>query len=373
MRSHIKLGRVFGIRVGLHYSWFLIALLLLLSFSASFHRQYPAWNSAAVGAWALLTTLLFFASLLLHELSHSVLALRYGMRVHEITLFALGGVSQIEGELPSAASEFRIAIAGPLTSAAIGVVCLAFSRTHAITLAGPAATMLTWLGYINLSLAAFNMLPGYPMDGGRVLRAFLWWRTGNLDRATRSAATSGTVVAVMFIAIGILDYFRGGGLGGLWIAFIGWFLLQASRESYLEFSLREELKGVQVSDLMVTAPCAVDGSLTVQDFVDRELLRTGRRCFMVQEHGAIVGMITPHEIRRVDRAAWPATRLSLIMLPLRNIRSVEPESSLVDALQAMARGDLNQVPVMRNGHFAGLLSRAEVLAWLQTRTELRQS
>lgn len=373
MRSHIGLGRVCGIRVGLHYSWFLIALLLVLSFSANFHQHYPNWGIGALGAWSVVTTVLFFVSLLLHELSHSVLARRYGLRVREITLFALGGVSQVEGELPSAGCEFRIAIAGPLTSAAIGAVCLAAIQLPGLALAAPAGTMLSWIGYINLSIAAFNMLPGYPMDGGRVLRSFLWWRSGNLERATRTAAATGTGLAIAFIVIGILDYFRGGGLGGLWIAFLGWFLLQASRENYLEVSLKEELRGVRVSDVMASDAASVDGHLTVQDFVDHELLRTGRRCFLVREHGKVVGMVTPHDVRRVDRGEWATTAVEVLMHPLDTMRSVEPESSLLEGIEAMARADLNQVPVMKNGSLVGLLSRAEVVAFLQTKTELERS
>lgn len=371
MRSQIPVGRFFGIRTGLHYSWFLIALLMLLSFSAIFHRQYPASGEGLITAWALATTLLFFVSLLLHELSHCMVALHYGLRVREITLFALGGVSQIEGELPSAAAEFRIAIAGPLTSALIGVVCAAAARIPIVVAMGQPATMFSWLAYINLTIAAFNLLPGYPMDGGRVLRAFLWWRSGSLERATRTASRAATFLAIAFIAVGLIDFFRGGGLSGLWIAFLGWFLLQASRESYLEYTIKEELKGVRVRDVMNTSPATIDGRLSIQEFVDNELLRTGRRCFLVRENGLLIGMVTPHEIREVHRAAWPTTPIDRVMHPLEKIHAVAPETSLLDALDTMGREDLNQVPVLSDGRVEGVLSRAEVLAYLQTRADLR--
>lgn len=371
MKSHIQLGRVLGIRIGLHYSWFLIALLLVVSFSGSFNHRYPGWNWPSVLALGLLTTLVFFVSLLLHELAHSITAIRYGLRVREITLFALGGVSRIEGEMPGAASEFWIAVVGPLTSAVIGIACIVLADFASPGVMGAVATMLSWIGYINLSLAVFNVLPGYPMDGGRILRSLLWWKWGNLDRATRVAARTGTVLAVGFIALGILDFFRGRSMDGLWIALIGWFLLEASRDSYLEVGLREELHNIRVSDLMVTDPATVDGHATVQEFVDRDLLRTARRCFVVQENGIAVGVVTPHDVHSVVRAAWPTTPVDRVMHPLQSLCPVQPDSSLLDALQAMGQGDLNEVPVLHGNRCVGILSRAEVVAYLQNRSELQ--
>ena len=371
MKSQIELGRILGIRIGLHYSWFLIALLLVLSFYGNFGHLYPAWDRVSVIALAVLTTGIFFGSLLLHELAHSAMAIRFGMRVREITLFALGGISQIEGDLPRASSEFWIAIVGPLTSAAIGIVCLGMAGLLAATSAAPLVTMLNWVGYINLVLAAFNLLPGYPMDGGRILRSLLWWKWGNLDRATRTAAKTGSVLAVCFIVIGIVDFFRGGGIGALWTAFIGWFLLEASRGSYLEARLKDELENIRVGDLMIADPAAIDGHASVQDFVDHELLRTGRRCFVVREDGSTVGIITPHDVRRVERDAWSTTPVDRVMHTLDSVRTVEPDTSLLEALKAMARANLNQIPVFEGDRCVGLLSRADIVAWLQTQTELK--
>ena len=230
MRSNIRLGKVFGIKIGLHFSWFLIALLIAFSLSEQFRAVNPAWSAALVVTLAIATAILFFVSLLLHELAHSLMARSHGIPVREITLFALGGVSQIEGESPDAKTEFLIAVVGPLTSLAIGLVCLAaaYALSGPVT---PAQAVLTWLGYINLSLAVFNLVPGYPLDGGRVLRALLWWKSGDVERATRTAAATGQVVGGLFIAFGIIQFFFGANFGGLWISFIGWFLLQAAGES----------------------------------------------------------------------------------------------------------------------------------------------
>ncbi len=250
MRSQIKLGRVFGIKIGLHYSWFVIALLIVFSLSSQFHSSNPEWGDTVIMTLAVGTAILFFVSLLLHELAHSLVATSNNLPVKEITLFALGGVSQIEKNPQSAKVEFWMAFVGPLTSAAIGVICLTLARLIGDPSSNPWMTMLLWLGYINLTLGAFNLLPGYPLDGGRVLRAIIWWKTGNADRSTQMAARVGQAVAFAFIALGIFRFFGGAGIGGLWIAFIGWFLLQAARESYTQVGLAHALKDVRVADVM---------------------------------------------------------------------------------------------------------------------------
>lgn len=372
MKSQIRLGQIFGIRIGLHYSWFLIAFLIVLSLSSDYHLNHPQWNSGLVLALTLATALLFFISLLLHELAHSLVAKANGLPVREITLFALGGVSRIEREPASAKAEFWIAVVGPLTSAVIGMVCLGTVKVvgSGATLS-PLMAVLSWLGYINLGLAAFNLIPGYPMDGGRILRAIVWWKTRDLDRSTRAAARAGQAVATFFIAIGIFGYFRGGGLGSVWIAFIGWFLLQAAGESYVEINLKRSLEGVRVSDVMTHHCPTVDAQLSVQDFVEDELLPTGRRCFIVVKDGSVAGLITPHEIKHIDRTRWPVTALDAVMCPLGKLRTVTPDAPLLRALEMMGRDDLNQLPVLSNGHLEGVLSRERILGYLQTRMELQ--
>ena len=372
MRPQIKLGSVFGIKIGLHYSWFLIALLIVLSLSSQFHASNPAWGDGVILTLAVATAILFFISLLLHELAHSLVATSNELPVREITLFALGGVSQIERNPVSAKVEFWMAFVGPLTSAAIGVLCLTLARWIGNPSTDPWMAMLLWLGYINLSLAAFNLVPGYPLDGGRVLRALIWWKTGDADRSTQSAARVGRAVAFGFIAVGIFQYFGGSGIGGLWIAFIGWFLLQAARESYVQVGLTHALQGVRVADVMTRDCPTVDGWINVQNFVEQELLRTGQRCFIVLDKGEITGLVTPHEIKQIDRAKWPFTTLHDIMRPLEDLHSVTPDTPLTSALESMSRYDLNQLPVVSNNHLEGVLSRARVLGYLQTHAELRR-
>jgi len=372
MRSQIKLGRIFGIEIGLHYSWFLIALLIVFSLFSQFQSTNPQWRGGVILSLAVATAILFFISLLLHELAHSIVATANGLPVKEITLFALGGVSQIEKNPTSARLEFWMAFVGPLTSAVIGGICMLAARALGGAASDPWMAMLLWLGYINLMLAAFNLIPGYPLDGGRVLRAIIWWNTGDADRSTRAAAKTGQAVAFAFIAWGIFRFFGGAGVGGLWIAFVGWFLLQAARESYVQVGLAQALDGVRVADVMTRECPKVEGSLNLQNFVEQELLRTARRCYTVVEKGELAGLVTPHEIKEIDRTKWPFMTLHDVMRPIKDVRSVAPDDSLKSALEVMSRDDVNQLPVVSNGHLEGMLSRTQLFAYLQTHAELRR-
>jgi len=237
MHSNMKLGRVSGIEVGLHYSWFIIAGLIVFSLGQHFRQIHPGWSAAEIWIAALLTAALFFVTLLLHELAHSLVAQKRGLKVRAITLFALGGVSQIQDDAGDAKTEFWVAIAGPIASLMIGLGCLGIALGlgwHRSTEPQTAFTgVLVWLGYINISLAAFNMIPAFPLDGGRVLRSILWAVTNNQVRSIRIASGVGQVVAFLFILDGIWRFFSGDGLGGVWIAFLGWFLLEAAKASYV--------------------------------------------------------------------------------------------------------------------------------------------
>jgi Zn-dependent protease/predicted transcriptional regulator len=323
---------------------------------------------------ALLTALLFFATIVIHELSHSLVARMHGLAVRSITLFALGGVSQIEKDSPDARTEFWIGIAGPLASAAIGVLCLLLALSVGWSPeaepTAPVAVVLVWLGYINLLLAAFNMVPGFPLDGGRVLRSILWWNTGDRSRATRMAARVGELVSYAFIVIGLLRFFGGAGLGGLWISFIGWFLLDASRATQAQVGVTEALEGLQVGDVMSRDYATVDGNSSIQSFADEHLLRSGRRCFIVNENGKVAGLITPKEVGNIPHAQWPYKTLDVVMRPLDQIRTVTVDTPVIKALEIMGRDDVNQLPVIVNGALEGIISRSHILQLIQTKAEI---
>ncbi len=378
MKAQIKLGRIFGIEIGLHYSWLIIALLITLSLAGHFKMMNPEWGAGTVWVTALVTALLFFAAIVVHELSHAAVAKARGLPVRSITLFALGGMALIEKEAEDAKTEFWMGIVGPITSAVIGAGCLALAwamgwtpeKEGMMTASTPFVALLIWLGYINIALAIFNMIPGFPLDGGRVLRAIVWWITGDASRATRIAAQVGQVVAFGFIVWGILRFFGGAGLGGLWIAFIGWFLLDASRASYAQVVTAENLRGVRVGDVMARDCPRVDGRSNLQTFVDEHLLRTGRRCFIVEEDGQIIGLITSHEVKDIERQKWPYTTVDDVMRPLDQLHTITADTPVAEALERMGREDVNQLPVVRDGRLSGVVSRGHILRMLQTRAEL---
>ena len=374
MKAQIKLGRIFGVEIGLHYSWFIIALLITFSLAEHFQLNNPSWSDGLRWGVAILTAILFFVAIVIHELSHAVVAKLRGLPVRSITLFALGGIAQIEKEAADAKTEFWMGIIGPITSFVLGVVCLAITIALGWTPPEfpqrPLPAMLMWLGLINIGLAAFNMIPGFPLDGGRVLRGLIWWITGNPKRATTIAARVGQVIAFAMIVYGVFQFFRGTGINGLWMAFIGWFLLSASRESYAQMVISEGLRGLRVGDVMSRDFPVVDSYTNLQTFAEENLTRTGRRFWVVTLNGQPEGIITPNEIGSVQRNRWPYTTVADVMRPLDATHTVNPNTPVTEALEVMAQQDLNQLPVINERGLAGLISRSHILQLIQTRAQL---
>lgn len=262
----LRIGRVFGVPLALHYTWVAIAILIALSLAARFELEHPTWSGGLVWTVALVTGALFFAGLVLHELAHAGAAKASGLPVRSITLFALGGLAHIQKQPPTPKAEFQMAIAGPLTSIALGAGCLA-AAVGLGWMPGsepetPIRAILVWLGFINIVLAIFNMVPGYPLDGGRVLRAAAWAVTGDRNRATKIAARGGQIIALLLIGYGLFALLGGAGFGGLWMAFIGWFLLVSAQQAYAESDLQAELRDVRVADIMSADCHSIDGGTT---------------------------------------------------------------------------------------------------------------
>jgi len=373
MKSQIRLATVFGVELGLHYSWLIIALLITFSLAAQFHATNAAWGEGVIWTSAIVTGVLFFAGLFAHELSHALVAKARGVPIHKITLFLLGGMAQIEGEPSNPSTEFWMGIVGPITSGVLGLLLLGVARAFGWQGSGAPATpglaILVWLGYINLLLGAFNMIPGFPLDGGRVLRAILWWITGSARRSTLIAARTGQVVAVLFIGYGVFRFFAGSGIGALWTAFIGWFLLQAAGATYLQSQLGTLLAGQRVRDLMSTDSPFVSPDTPLDQFV-HDLLRTGRRCFFVGSADRLLGLITPQDVRAIESEKWTQMRVSDAMRPVNRIHFVSPDMPALEALETMAREDVNQLPVTIDGRVAGVVTRAHILQSLQLRSEM---
>jgi Zn-dependent protease/predicted transcriptional regulator len=373
--ANVGLGRIHGIEIRLHLSWFALALLLVLSLSAHFESAHPDWGRGVVVLSSVITSVLFFVTLVLHELSHAAVARRNALPVESITLFALGGVARIRRDAADARTEFWMAIAGPLVSALIGALTLGLALTLGWSPAAepnsPVLATLVWLGYINLSLAVFNMIPGFPLDGGRVLRAALWWMTKDADRSTWAAAMVGQIVGGLLIFTGLFRFFGDEGLPGLWMALIGWFLLSAAGASLRQSQTWQRLRGVRVCDVMARDCAFVDGRTSVQEFVERHLQHPGPHCYVVLERGRPAGLVTPQDLRALRRERWPFVTLDAVMQPLDRLKAVSAETSLRESLEAMVEEDVSQLPVIDDGHLEGVVSRGSILGFLKTRAELR--
>ncbi len=370
MGNTLSLGRIFGIELKLDYSWFIIFALVAWSLASYyFPTTHPGWSVGIYWAMGAITALLFFASVVAHELAHSFVSQAQGIPVRDITLFIFGGAAQISEEPKSAVNEFLMALAGPATSLVIAVL---FGLLWLISQPlSPLLHALTgWLAWINVALAVFNLIPGFPLDGGRVFRAIVWAITGNLRRATQIATGLGRVVAYGFIFWGIWQIFGGNWADGLWIAFIGWFLENAATASYRRVALQDMLAGHVAREVMMTDCPHVPRRLTLDVLVDQVVLPSGRRCFPVTENDRVFGLLTLHRIKKVPRSQWTTTRVEDVMIPLADLKTVQPDDELVDVFERMTAEDVNQFPVMDSGRLLGMVARDNVLAFLRTRSEL---
>ena len=374
MQPLIRVGRIAGIEIGIHYTWLLIAVLITGSFIGYLSDTHRLWPARTIWSAAIVISALFFLSVMLHEMAHALVARAYGMHVRTITLFALGGVTRIEKQAANPTAEFWMGLAGPLMSAALGILCggLAswWARGSNIVTISPAATVLLSLSSLNLMLAMFNLIPGFPLDGGRILRAILWWIGGDEIRATRIASRVGQGVALVMFGLGLWEFLSAASLSGIWLGLLGWFLLDAATASYVQAEVLTGLSNIRVGDLMSHECVSVPADLSVQRFAEEHVLQTGRRCYAVEDRGEIVGMITPADLAKVERIRWCHTPVIQVAHRLHELRSVSPDTPVVEALQTMGREDLNQLPVITAGRMEGMLSRSHILRALETHGEL---
>jgi Zn-dependent protease/CBS domain-containing protein len=365
MSGNITIGRFGGVEVRINWSWLVIFALIVWSLADGvFPSQNPGLSRGVHLAMSVVAALLFFASLLLHELGHAWQARRDGVEIDGITLWLFGGVAQFKTRFPSAGAEFRIAIAGPLVSLVLGVVFVL------IALAGlPSAVdgVAAWLGYVNLALLVFNLIPALPLDGGRVLRAALWQIKGDLGWATRVAANIGRGFAYLFIALGIAMFIFQGSFSGAWLAFIGWFLLQAASSEARYIATEAALDGLRVRDLMVRDPVTVGGDLSVGRFMD-EVARSRRfTTYPVVDAGRPIGLLAFSSVAGVPRSDWDARRVRDAMIPLDQVPLLTEDETAVEALSALSPPTSNRGLVVENGHLAGLLSITDLTRALEVR------
>jgi Zn-dependent protease/CBS domain-containing protein len=372
MKNSFQIGRIFGISLRIDYTWFVIFALIVWTLGSHYFPQlYPNWSMYIYWLMAIITAIIFFSSVIAHELAHSLVSKARGVPVRSITLFIFGGVAEISEEPKKPGSEFWMAIAGPLTSFGIAFI---FIFLYFVSGRGktPFSAMSLWLSYINLSIAIFNLIPGFPLDGGRVLRSIIWKITGSLRSATRSASIVGRVVAYLFILWGIWQIFGNKDIfGGIWIAFIGWFLENAASSSYRQMALRDTLQGMKVRDIMISDCAILLGQLTVRGLVDNYILHSNHQCFPISDGNNIIGVITLKMIKEIPQDQWETTTMKEAMIPLNKIIAVHPDEEVFTVMQKMTIEQTYQFPVMENGQLIGLVSRDNIINVINLKTELR--
>ncbi|HEX2765953.1 MAG TPA: site-2 protease family protein [Candidatus Limnocylindria bacterium] len=367
-----KVGRLAGIELAIHPTWLVIAFLVTLSLAFQLTAQYPSWPVALHWVVAGVTAALFFGSVLAHELSHALVARRYGLKVDGITLFIFGGVTTVDEESRSPRQEAVIAVVGPLTSLVIGAVLLGIDFVIAQPQLG---AIIGWLGIINLMLGAFNLIPGFPMDGGRVLRAILWRIRGDRLVATRNAAQVGQAFAYLLIGFGVFLALQPGTnpVSGLWLALIGWFLSNAAEATIAQASVERALRGVRVRDAMDPTPPAVSPNESVADLVQERMLRGEDRSFLVRhDDGGLAGIVTLGDVRRLPRDLWPTARVTDIMTRYNDLATIGPDAPLSDALRLLQERDIGQLPVVEGDarNPIGLVTRQGILRLIEARMKL---
>lgn len=385
----IRLGSLSGIEI--RADWSLLIIFALITFALAtgiFPRWHPGWSAQTSWSTALAAAVLFFASVLLHELSHALVGRAQGVRIRRITLFMFGGIAQMENEPPSWRAELAMAIVGPVTSLILGVAFLWLMATvrgplsidandprQTLAALGAPSTMLLWLGIVNLTLGVFNLVPGFPLDGGRVLRAIMWGATGNLHRATHWASRAGQLFAWLLMSAGIgmvlglqIPVLGAGIINGLWLAFIGWFLNNAALMSYRQLLMRESLAHVPVRSIMQTHFLRVDPQMSVATLINDHLMAAGQRAFPVEANGRLAGLVSVRDLQKCSRGALERTTMADIMTPTARLMTLAPEQDATLALELIAAHDLSQLPVLQNGALVGLVRREDILTWLSAHT-----
>lgn len=369
MRHSWKICRIFGIDIFIDSSWFLIFILFTWWMRSQYFPQYEGWSPLLYWVMGVLSSLMVFASVVAHELAHSLVALRHGEKVKNITLFLLGGVAQITAEPKEPVKEFVMAVAGPLISFALGAVFFV-AAFLTVPYSKPFGTAFFLLAVINVVLAVFNLLPGFPMDGGRVLRSILWKITGDLQKATRVATLVGHGFAFFFALLGILRMINGD-LWGIWLLFIAWFLNSAAARSYSRVKTSGMLEGVKASDLMTRNFGTIPGTISLRALVEEVMLKEKERIFLVEWEGELEGIVCLEDVKQVPREDWDVTAVRAVMTPKEKFKSVSPETEGNTVLSELTNLTTGFLPVMDGKKLVGIVCRSDINNYIQLRSDLK--
>ncbi len=367
-----KIARIAGIDIYIHVSWFIILALLTWSISEVFHDINEDWSSAERWVLSVIATVLFFSSVLLHELSHSLVAKRLGLPVRHITLFIFGGVSALGGEPTSARQEFLVAVVGPATSFLIAIVSalVMLASIYVSDDQAPVSVVAFYVGFVNVMVGVFNLLPGFPLDGGRILRSSLWARSGNMLKATKVASNAGAFISFGLMAVGVGSLLLGNIIGGIWFIVIGWFLRNASESSYQQLLFTRTLEGTRVGQIVNRNFNAAPPDISLSEMVRTYMIAQSQRCVPIVVAEDLLGLVSMGDLRRVPQDDWETTSVFRAMTPRERLFTIGPQDDLTSALEMMASRDVHQLPVMDGRTFLGFVTRADVLRLIQIRTEL---
>jgi Zn-dependent protease/predicted transcriptional regulator len=371
--SSWRVGKIAGVEVRVDSSWVVIALLITYSMYLRSSTLYPELSGGGAFALGILATVLFFGSVLVHELAHALVSEARGIRVQDITLFLFGGATRARVDSRGPGDEFLIALVGPLTSGLLAALFGILATVGRDVLSTALAGTFGYLAWTNLLLAVFNLVPGFPLDGGRLLRAAIWKATGSISRATQIASVAGQGVGWLLVAGGVAFLLAGDLAGGIWFAFIGWFLVQAARSSYQDLQLQNLLRGVEAEEVMAGDLVRIPPELSLQDAVDDYFMRYNHGAFPVEEHGRTVGLLTLRGVRQVPREQWSTREVRQHMVPLGDQVVVAPDARMDGVLGKLQDGEANRVLVAEDGEVVGIITPSDLTRWLRRWRALHSS
>ncbi|HOL17011.1 MAG TPA: site-2 protease family protein [Bacillota bacterium] len=364
MKSSFRLGRIFGIAIDIHFSWLLVLALFSMSLARGYFPEVlPDLPPRTYWLTAVLTTIIAFASILAHELAHSLMAIRQGISIKKIVLFIFGGVAQMETEAKQPLAELKITVVGPLTSFCIGII-LGLIYYLVLPPGNIISEALFFVAYLNIYVSLFNLIPAFPLDGGRILRAIIWYFSKNLLRATRAAVGLGSLISFLGIGYGFLTIIIRGNIMGLWLVFLGWMIYQAGQTSYSQLVFQETFGGIRVEKIMSPNPVTVSPDLNLQQLADN-FLEHKFGAFPVVYGSTTHGLVSLHQMKDIPRDKWIHTPVTRIMTPLKDCTVASPQEDAASIMMKMAASNEGRVLVMDNGDLVGILSRTDMMRFMQ--------